>query len=391
MAHVLIGFGEALPAPEVVFSLRRAGHMVSAFARTSQLSLRHLALEQLIVLPAPEHDAIAAVEALREFMQAPGAPDIVLPLDDIGLWLCDSTLGADLRNVGARGPQACLALDKEQQIAAAARAGLAVPATVLLRTPADVDNITTFPAIAKPALALNIVNGRVSKGYTTYLMDSKTLTSLRDRLRRDHEVLLVQPLISGVGEGVFGHATPEGVVAWSGHRRLRMMNPHGSGSSACVSMQPDASLLTQIQEFLKNIRWNGPFMIELLRDAQGTAWFMELNGRMWGSLALARRQGLEYPAWAVAQRLDPAFRPVVPSAPLKPVLVRNLGRDLLHLAFVLRGPKSAFHRTDWPRFWSSAAGVFTPAHPRSFYNYDSTHPSFFLREALWTIRSALRR
>ena len=41
----------------------------------------------------------------------------------------------------------------------------------------------------------------------------------------------------------------------------------------------------------------------LLRDGEGTAWFMELNGRAWGSMALARRLGHEYPRWAVQAAL----------------------------------------------------------------------------------------
>lgn len=394
MAHVLIGFGEALPAPEVVFSLRRAGHSVSVFARASRIPIRHLVPEhrpeRLIVLPAPEQDTTAAIAALRAVMQAPDAPDIVLPLDDAGLWLADAALGPDARLAGATGAQVRIALDKELQIAAARRAGLAVLPTIVVRSPSDVDAVTAFPAIAKPALALGERDGKLGKGEAAYLSDRQSLAGLRARVTRDPAPLLVQPLVAGVGEGVFGHATPEGVIAWSGHRRLRMMNPHGSGSSACMSLMPDEALRISVQAFLTDISWSGPFMVELLRDEEGTPWFMELNGRMWGSLALARRQGLEYPAWAVARTLAPAFRPSPPTPPQDPVVVRNLGRDLLHLLFVLRGPKSAFHRTGWPRFWHSAAGVFAPAHPRSFYNYDPAHRGFFLQEALWTVGKVLR-
>ncbi len=39
---------------------------------------------------------------------------------------------------------------------------------------------------------------------------------------------------------------------------------------------------------------------------------MELNGRTWGSMALARRRGLDYPAWAVQAALDPEFEPPYP-------------------------------------------------------------------------------
>ena len=51
MAHVLIGFAEALPAPEVVFSLLAAGHRVSAFARTGDMPAARLPFDHLPSFP----------------------------------------------------------------------------------------------------------------------------------------------------------------------------------------------------------------------------------------------------------------------------------------------------------------------------------------------------
>lgn len=392
MARVLIGFAEALPAAEVLFSLRKQGHIISVFARAAGHPLESLGPEKTFVLPGPEEDAIAAVAALRAVMAAPNAPDLILPLDDDGLWLANAALGPDSRIAGAIGPQTQTALDKRRQITAARKAGFAVPPTTVVLKPADLDQVTTFPAISKPALAVREYEGRLSKGRARYLLNERDVYRLKSDLGKDGkelEPLLVQPLIAGVGEGIFGFATKEGVHAWSGHQRVRMMNPHGSGSSACVSRAPTDEARRQAEAFLDEIGWEGPFMIELLRDMEGTAWFMELNGRMWGSLSLARRQGLEYPAWAVARALNPAFVPLVPVTDRKAVVQRDLGRDLLHLLFVLRGPKSDFHRAGWPSFWNSARGVFTPAHPRNFYDYDPAHRGYFLKKAIWTIRRAL--
>ena len=179
------------------------------------------------------------------------------------------------------------------------------------------------------------------------------------------------------------------VEAWSAHRRLRMMNPHGSGSSACQSLAADPELRVGCERFLQTVGWTGPFMMEFLRAADGTPWFMELNGRPWGSMALARRQGLEYPAWAVAAALDDRFTPPVPPAPTRPLTVRHLGRDLLHLLFVLKGPRTAFHRQTWPRLLPALAAVLRPARARSFYNHDPAYPGYVLRDAVATVRKAL--
>ncbi len=391
MAHVLIGFAEALPAPEVVFSLIAAGHRVSAFGRSDALPLKALPLTALHVIPAPETDTKAACAALNGLMTGDDAPDLILPLDDTGLWLANAALGETPRSAGATGQPADVALDKEAQVAAALRAGLPVPQTIVVKAPADLDQPLPFPSIAKPALAIRADGAGLGKGETTYLPDRTAAEALRDRLGPGMEPLLVQPLVHGVGEGVFGYAHQGVVHGWSGHRRVRMMNPHGSGSSACAAAPPSQDLQTQITAFLADIGWQGPFMVELLRDADGTPWFMELNGRMWGSLALARRQGLEYPAWAVAARLEDGWQPpVVPDRPA-PRIQRNLGREILHLLFVIRGPKSAFHRETWPKLMTSLGGVLRPAPLRNFYNYDPAHRTFFLREAAHTVWRAVRR
>ena len=391
MAHLLIGFAEALPAPEVVFSLRAAGHRISAFARRGDLVLRHLELDSLHVIPAPEKSISDAAEALRSLFLKPSAPDLVMPLDDSGLWLVNHALADTGRIAGATGHQAKVALDKSLQIEAASAAGLPVPPTQVVRTPTELASLTDFPVIVKPAMAVSSHQGRLGKGDASYLTDLVAAQALQHSLTEDMDPLLVQPLIAGRGEGVFGFAGSKGVVAWSGHIRLRMMNPHGSGSSACVSNPPDQDLRQGVSDFLNRIGWRGPFMVELLRDSKGTPWFMELNGRMWGSMALARRQGLEYPAWAASAAIDPEFVPDPPQLPPEPLILRHLGRDLVHLLFVLRGPKSAFHKKDWPSFARSAAGVLRPAPPRMFYNYDPDHRLYFLRDAVATIKGQLSR
>jgi hypothetical protein len=125
-------------------------------------------------------------------------------------------------------------------------------------------------------------------------------------------------------------------------------------------------------------------MIEMLRDSQGTAWFMELNGRPWGSLALARRQGLEYPAWNVRSALDPHWK-LPASPPLQPDLVcRNLGRELMYPLFVLKGPKSTAI-TQWPTVWKSLLDLLNLSGHQSFYNWRRDDKRVFVADCLNTL------
>lgn len=389
MARILIGFAEAVPAPEVFFSLHHGGYEVAAFTRggAGSPTLRHLPLVAVHDIPAPEGDVIGAKAGLAAVAEG---YDAVFALDDVALWLANAALDADVPMIHATGAQAAVALDKIAQIEAARAAGFAVPDTCVAHTPAEARASAMFPSIIKPALPIQEDGAQgLEKGGAMYALSAKDLADIPDQGHGLAFPALIQPLVAGTGEGVFGFATDQGVINWSGHARVRMMNPHGSGSSACRTRHPDAATRAAGEAMMMALGWRGPFMIELLRDADGTAWFMELNGRMWGSLALARRAGFEYPLWAVEAVLKGQMPPNV-SRPETETVQRHLGRELLHLLFTLKGPKSAFHKPGWPKLWRSLIGVLAPAPLRRFYNYDPAFRTYFLRDAWAVVAGFLR-
>lgn len=392
MAVVLIGFSNALAAPESVFSLLDAGHQVRAFTRkgAQPAILRYLPIGAPIEITSPETDATAAVSDLRHLLESQSI-DVVMGLDDGALWLTDAAIRQSATPIpcaSAGGEPLAIALDKARQITIALEAGLKPPPTSHLRRAGDLPPDMAFPAILKPSMAIEIKNGVLTKGETYYL-ESASDMALVPELGPSEPPYLVQPLIHGVGEGIFGFATSKGVVAWFGHRRIRMMNPHGSGASACRSIEVDEDLKVRIERFIHLAQLRGPFMIELLRDEKNVPWFIELNGRLWGSTALARRMGFEYPAWAVDQALDPDFVPAQPNY-AHPLEVRHLGREILHALFVARGPGSKFHRESWPALLPTLCRVLAPTRFRHFYNYDPSFPFFFLKDAAHTVREKFK-
>src|SRR5262249_915220 len=144
--------------------------------------------------------------------------------------------------------------------------------------------------------------------------------------------------------GVFGMATVDGIQAWSAHRRLRMMNPHGSGSSACVSQPVPEEVKPAVERLIRHIGWRGLFMGGLLRGHAGKLWVEGFNGGVVGGVALSRRQGFEYPAWAVNETLNADGTTGSSLGGQRRVICRNAGREFMHLLFVLRGPKSKAFR-----------------------------------------------
>lgn len=395
---VLIGFAEALAAPECLWSLVDAGYSVAAFTRQgSMTALSHSRHVRLHAIPAPEARGIDAQRSLQALLDALAAQNsgrrlVLMPLDDAAVWLCgQASLGAWRLAGPATEAAVRAALDKHRQCELAQSVGLAPPATTLLRDVADLARIAPrFPIILRSADAVRLHASRLHKGRNWICGSAAELDAARAAWSGRGDLLL-QPYVQGVGEGVFGLRTDQGVVvAWSAHRRLRMMNPQGSGSSACESRSVDAALRVPISRFLAAIDWQGLFMFEFLRDAQGVARFVEFNGRAWGSMALARRQGYEYPAWSVRLALREAAPLAEATAPREGLVCRNLGRELLHLLFVLRGRRSQAV-AGWPTFLRALRDVMRPYPDSSFYNWRRGEWRVFASDCCYTIARQLRR
>lgn len=386
-ATIGVLFGEALAAPEAVWSLRAAGHQVQVISRigSSPPASRIREVETLQVC-APEQSLSGCRRDLGRVVRDFGI-DLLMPLDDVGVLVTGgSEFGAHL--VGPRNERARLALDKVLQIEAARQVGLPVPRTESITTPADFRWAGPFPVVVKPADAVTVIDDRVCKGPTRVCADQGELDDAVSSLPHGYRYL-VQELLHGEGRGVFGLSKGGRVVHMSGHRRVRMMNPLGSGSSACAPVGVAEEVAHRCERFVEQLDWSGMFMVELLLVADGRHWFMELNGRPWGSLALARRRGFEYPAWAVLLDAEPEYVPQV--SELSDVrLCRNLAYEILHLFFVLRGPRT---RSDieWPTFWATLISLVRIGRGHRWYNWNRRQPTLLLHDVVWTLKRILMK
>lgn len=396
---VLVGFAEALSAPEVVWSLVDDGFKVLAFARRGRLSpLRYSRHVECHEICAPESNFERATSELRSLLaslgrERRGEKVILMPLDDKAVYLASRfQLDSGWRLAGPEGANADLALNKTLQVDAARRARFSVPETLFVNSAEDIldRRDLSFPLILRPADCVPVHDDRLYK-CPNWMCATREELEAAVAQWSGRVPLLVQPFIEGTGEGIFGFAEPDGIRAWSGHRRLRMMNPHGSGSSACISQPVPVDLKEKAETLLKQVTWRGLFMIELLRDRSGTPWFVELNGRPWGSIALARRQGLEYPAWQARLALDGRSSAGNATTAARTGLVcRNMGRELMHILFVLKGAKSKA-LTHWPPFWKTLGEVFRIRRADTFYNWRGDDRKVFFADCYCTMHDNLCR
>jgi predicted ATP-grasp superfamily ATP-dependent carboligase len=391
----MIGFASALSAPEVAWSLVDHGFRVVAFSKRGRRpSLRHSRFVEILEVTPPEDDCAQSIadikDAVSRFSENSSGALVLMPLDDEAVWLCgEADFGGGVVLAGPQGPAADVAVNKQKQVALAQAAGFNVPETRVIERPEEIDAAPIeFPVILKSALAVSRDGAGISKGRGWICSDRRELEAAV-KSWGGRGVLLMQQYIPGVGEGLFGLATAGEVIAWSGHRRLRMMNPHGSGASACApATELDRASQTAAESFLASCGWKGWFMIELLRDHTGKLWFIEFNGRAWGSMALARRAGLEYPAWTVQMALQPGIKIEVPARGDGSIVCRHLGREMVHLLFVLRGSRSKALK-DWPSFWATCSNVLRVRKNERWYNWRPDDRRVFVSDTLSTIRNQL--
>ncbi len=75
------------------------------------------------------------------------------------------------------------------------------------------------------------------------------------------------------------------------------------GASTLREAVANAAIAQAAQRFFDAIGWHGLAMCEFkVCPETGTFWFVEVNPRLWGSMALATSAGVEFPylAWLCA-------------------------------------------------------------------------------------------
>jgi protein-tyrosine-phosphatase/predicted ATP-grasp superfamily ATP-dependent carboligase len=139
-------------------------------------------------------------------------------------------------------------------------------------------------------------DGCYRKGRNWYLEDSGELMDLLRELTEDGEQWLVQEHFVGRGGGAFVLMRGGQAVLEFAHERVHEVPFYGGVSSLRRSVRDDATLASATQLFAA-IGYQGVGMFEFRRSSLNQIpYFIEINGRLWGSLALALHAGADFPA-----------------------------------------------------------------------------------------------
>lgn len=199
------------------------------------------------------------------------------------------------------------ASDKLEMLDRARRAGLDVPETLVLADEgALIPGAAFFPAVLKPhrSVVASVPggNGAGRRQLAVRFVDNPhDCRAVLRALPSTAFPVLLQRRVRGPGEGLFVLRWNGRVVAEFAHRRLREKPPAGGVSVYRESIALDPALVAAGRRLLEALEWQGVAMIECKRErATGRPVFMEMNGRLWGSLQLAIDAGVDFPALLVA-------------------------------------------------------------------------------------------
>jgi predicted ATP-grasp superfamily ATP-dependent carboligase len=298
-------------AYNIVRSLARSGLKVgvgvdlnsgmAAYSRYCGGTFRH---------PSSEVDPLAFVAAVRGAILV-HRPAVYIPADeDVFIVAEHAHLLRDLPVKMAVAPTEVLVrLDnKHESIVLANSLGIPTPATI---RPGNLAEILAFARAHPGSLILKTLRSSGARG-VFHLGERSLEADLAVALEQSGKGFgdfIVQEFVQATGYGVsmlFDHGE---LKASFTHRRLRERSLAGGPSTLRQSVHQPV-LEAQAALLLSHVGYHGVAMVEFKCDeVSGKTWFIEVNPRWWGSLALAIRAGVDFPVllhrMALGEKLPP--------------------------------------------------------------------------------------
>jgi predicted ATP-grasp superfamily ATP-dependent carboligase len=265
------------------------------------LSLFSRYARETFVYTSPKRDRAKFIEDVNRYSRQFDT-DCVLPTSEAAIMACGQGR-ADLRCVPLIPSQHEIdtVFSKAEMLQAAQAVGIAVPQTVHI-TPQTAEILaridpTRFPVVIKSESSELLLPARAATSAKTAYAFSRDDVVRECRARLDDgQGVLVQDFIDGYGLGISGLFDRGRAVALLGHRRVRESNPMGGPSAVAETIEMDPALLTASMALMRRIGFSGPAMVEFKMDRRtGRPYFMEINGRFWGSVLLGPLAGLDLP------------------------------------------------------------------------------------------------
>jgi predicted ATP-grasp superfamily ATP-dependent carboligase len=322
-------------------SLGRAGfRVVAADAAADSLGFQSRYAAHTHVYPDPRQQPDAFVASMLDLVASQHV-DLLVPITDLALQPIVAhreSFEAITRLAAPETEALRIVTDKARTMQLAQELGVPVPKTSLVSTVQEaLESAVDFswPIVLKPQASHHMSDSDIESFKVTY---AATLPDLADKMRQfeGRSAVLLQEYFEGDGEGVellMSHGRP---LAAFQHKRLRELPITGGPSTYRESQPLDPKLYADATRLLERLRWTGLAMVEFKVGA-AKHMLMEINGRVWGSLPLATRSGMDFPLLLARLYLDgeAALGPDVRRDYRTGLRCRDLPRDLAWIAAIL--------------------------------------------------------
>lgn len=311
MAQALVLDGHSRAAIEATQSLGRAGVTVTVSSgESAPIAFRSRYSRHRLHQP-PALPAEPFVAWMRE-LDARAHYDLIIPSTENALQAflaLDANDSLRRRAVLPSNQSLAHALDRRLTWKLAAELGVPVPATRLIEDlPATLTDVTSFPTVLKPARSKVLDRGILRTFAPVIVRDAERYTNvLQDWIPR--MAVLEQEYVQGWGVGI-ELLYRDGKCAWTfAHERLHEWPLTGGASTYRRAIVPPVHMLDAACALLDKLEWHGVAMVEFKRRVDGSFTLMEINPRLWGSLALSIDAGVNFPLGLLRLATDEKLGP----------------------------------------------------------------------------------
>lgn len=309
MRVLILENGRSRGALATVRSLGRAGHTVEVAAPIPALAGWSRWCRQTHRLPEATDphaiDALRALDAARRF-------DVVIPGGDIEAQVAADDLGNINATVAVAEPDSLkTALDKQKLSETAGTCGMSVPRT-LVGLPA-----TMPPAglIVKEKLHGGALEGaRSRQSFATRAMTKEAAETAIARVQRAGGEVLLQEVVTGDLAAYCVVVNRQGRLLAEVQQQALAVSPPGAGVSSRAETVPiDAGLRELSMKLVGELGLWGIVQVQYLIHPSRPPVLIDVNPRIYGSIALAIAAGADLPSMLVKVAAGTTVKPNPPA------------------------------------------------------------------------------
>jgi len=296
---VLVTGGETRSALAVARALARRGVPVAIAGTSREVAFLSRCAKHNALYPSPSEDPTGFIDRVRDMVERFGVR-LVIPGPDATLAVLNRYRERiePLARLAAASPESVAnVLDKRRNLALARELGIPCPRQYELRDPGEIPEMIAhlgFPIVMKPPDNLNPDTPRFPFR-VAYARDEGELRSFIASNCANGVYPLFQECAVGYVHNLCCFAARGETVAIHEYHSLRRLRGLGV-LRRTVPLHPEAE--RHARDMMRALAWDGVAHVAFfVSHDQKRLWYMETNGRVWGSVQGSIDAGWDFPWW----------------------------------------------------------------------------------------------